>query len=245
MQTEPPHDHIGKDVSEFWNRYLQYPELQLLLESACKLLERHHLNKTRVVRGLLPANAIWLWGEGKAPVIETLEEQFGLQGSLISAVDLLKGIGTYGGLDIINVEGATGYLDTNYAGKANGALNALSEQDFVFVHVEAPDEAGHQGSITDKIRAIEDFDAKIVKPIFEGMLNRADRPDFRLVVCMDHYTPISIRTHTDVPVPVLLYDSRQTKIGSGLTYTEANGEKSDTLLKGGRAFFSKLLQKKE
>jgi 2,3-bisphosphoglycerate-independent phosphoglycerate mutase len=243
LKTVPPHDYIGQDVTEFWKRYQQYPELQLLLESACKLLENHQINKQRIERGLLSANGIWLWGEGKAPTIPTIKEQFGLQGSLISAVDLLKGIGSYGGLEIINVEGATGNLDTNYAGKAAAALQALAEQDFVLVHVEAPDEAGHQGSVRDKVRAIEDFDSKIVKPILEGLQSMKGSPDFRLVVCMDHYTPISIRTHLDKPVPVLLYDSRQQGSESGLSYSEANGEKSNTLLSSGRNFFNKLLQK--
>jgi len=243
LETVPPHDYIGQDVSEFWKHYLQFPELKLLLESACKLLENHQVNNQRTERGLLAANGIWLWGEGKAPTIPTIKEEFGLNGSLISAVDLLKGIGSYGGLDIINVEGATGYLDTNYAGKAAAALKALAKQDFVFVHLEAPDEAGHQGNVRDKVRAIEDFDSKIVKPIFEGLQSMEGAPDFRLVVCMDHFTPISIRTHSDKPVPVLLYDSRQQKAESGLSYSEANGEKSNTLLSSGREFFYKLLQK--
>jgi 2,3-bisphosphoglycerate-independent phosphoglycerate mutase len=242
LQTVPPHDHIGQDVSEYWKRYLQFPALHLLLESACKLLENHPINGHRTEKGLPAANAIWLWGEGKAPVMPTLEERFGLKGSLISAVDLLKGIGVYGGLDIIKVEGATGYLDTNYAGKAAAALAAAADQDFVFVHVEAPDEAGHQGSIADKIRAIEDFDSQIVKPVFEGLKAMAGNPEFRLVVCMDHLTPISIRTHSALPVPVLIYDSRKQEKKSGLTYSERNGEKTGTLLSGGGEFFNKLLQ---
>ena len=243
LETAPPHDYIGQDVSEFWDRYLQYPELQLMLESARKFLENHQINKQRIERGLLPANGIWLWGEGKAPTIPTIKEQFGLEGSLISAVDLLKGIGSYGGLGIINVEGATGDLDTNYAGKATAALKALEEQDFVFVHLEAPDEAGHQGNVRDKVRAIENFDSKIVKPIFEGMQSMEPTPDFRLVVCMDHFTPISIRTHSGNPVPVMLYDSGQKGPESGLSYSETNGEKSKTFLSSGREFFNKLLQK--
>jgi 2,3-bisphosphoglycerate-independent phosphoglycerate mutase len=243
LKTVPPHDYIGKDVSEFRERYLQYPELQLLLKGAGRLLAEHKVNKQRIERGLPAANGIWLWGEGKAPTIPTIKEQFGLQGSLISAVDLLKGIGSYGGLDIINVEGATGDLHTNYAGKAAAALKTLAEQDFVFVHVEAPDEAGHQGSLRDKVQAIEDFDSKIVKPIFEGLQSMEAGTDFRLVVCMDHFTPISTRTHSANPVPVLLYDSRQKEPASGLSYSEANGEKSDTVLNGGKAFFNKMLER--
>ena len=173
----------------------------------------------------------------------TIETQFGLQGSMISAVDLLKGIAVYGGLDVINVEGATGYLDTNYAGKAAAALEALAHKDLVFVHVEAPDEAGHQGSIPDKIQAIEDFDSRIVKPIFEGLQSMKDSPDFRLVICMDHFTPISLRTHSEHPVPVILYDSRQQGHKSGLDFSEKNGEKTGSLLTGGLEFFNKLLQR--
>ena len=245
LVTVPPHDYIGKNVAEYWQRYLQYPELQLMLESACRFLENHHVNKQRLQKGQPAANSIWLWGEGRAPTMPTLEAQYGLKGSLISAVDLLKGIGAYGGLDIINVTGATGYLDTNYAGKAAAALEALARQDFVFVHVEAPDEAGHKGSIPEKIRAIEDFDSKIVKPVFEGLQALENRPDFRLVVCMDHLTPISIRTHSDQPVPVLLYDSRQKGVQSGLPYSEKNAEKTGILLSGGRDFFNKMLQREK
>ena len=243
LVTAPPHDYIGRNVAEYWQHYLQYQELELLLESACRLLENHPVNTQRLQRGQLAANAIWLWGEGKAPTMPTIEAQFGLKGSLISAVDLLKGIGVYGGLDIINIEGATGYLDTNYAGKAAAALEALDHKDFVFVHVEAPDEAGHKGSIPEKIRAIEDFDSKIVKPIFAGLQSMENRPDFRLVVCMDHLTPISIRTHSDQPVPVLLYDSRQEGTQSGLPYSEKNAEKTGIILTSGRDFFNKLLQR--
>jgi 2,3-bisphosphoglycerate-independent phosphoglycerate mutase len=244
LETEPPHDHIGKDVTRFWNRYLEYPHLKTLMEKARSLLESHEINKSRVSRNQPPANSIWLWGEGKAPIIPTIQELFGIKGSLISAVDLLKGIGVYGGLQIINVEGATGYLDTNYAGKAQAALDSLQDNDFVFVHVEAPDEAGHQGSIKDKLQAIEDFDQKIVKPVFEGM-QQPGKPDFRLVICMDHLTPISIRTHTGQPVPVLLYDSRLNGPQSGFFYNEKNGELSDILLSDGKQFFDKLLQKEE
>jgi 2,3-bisphosphoglycerate-independent phosphoglycerate mutase len=245
LQTEPPHDHIGKDVAEYWNRYLEFPHLKTIMEKARLLLESHEINKNRVDRGQLPANSIWLWGEGKAPTMPTISELYNISGSLISAVDLLKGIGGYGGLEIIEVEGATGYLDTNYAGKAQAALDSLKEKDFVYVHVEAPDEAGHQGNIKDKLQAIEDFDQKIVKPIFDGMQQMAGSPDFRLVVCMDHLTPISIRTHADQPVPVLLYDSRQTGTQNGVSYTEDNGKLSKILLSDGKQFFNKLLQKNE
>jgi 2,3-bisphosphoglycerate-independent phosphoglycerate mutase len=243
LETVPPHDYIGKNVAAYWQRYMGYPELARMLLAACSFLEDHPVNRQRREKGLLAANAIWLWGEGKAPTMPTLEEQYRLRGSLISAVDLLKGIGAYAGLDIINVEGATGYLDTNYAGKAAAALEALQEGDLVFVHVEAPDEAGHKGSLDEKIRAIEDFDGKIVKPVFEGLQAMAPETDFRLVVCMDHLTPISTRTHSEEPVPVLIYDSSRQGPKSNLSFSEKNAEKAGSLLSGGSAFFNRLLQK--
>jgi len=160
-------------------------------------------------------------------------------GALISAVDLLKGLGVYAGLEIIEVEGATGYLDTNYAGKATAALEALKTKDLVFVHVEAPDEAGHQGSLKDKLQAIEDFDGKIVKPIFEALL--AGGYDFRLAVAMDHFTPLATRTHSADPVPVAIFDSRAVQTGSGLPYDEANAVMAGDLLPDGRQFFKRVL----
>lgn len=243
LDTVPPHDYIGKNVAAYWQRYMRYPELARLLEAARCFLEDHPVNRQRRKKGLLAANAIWLWGEGTAPTMPTLEEQYRLRGSLISAVDLLKGIGVYAGLEIINVKGATGYLDTNYAGKAAAALEALKDRDLVFVHVEAPDEAGHKGSLPEKIRAIEDFDGKIVKPVFKGLQAMTPETYFRLVVCMDHLTPISIRTHLDDPVPVLIYDSRQEGPKSNLSFSERNAEKTGILLSGGREFFLRLLQK--
>ncbi len=243
LVTVPPHDYIGKNVAAYWQRYLGYPDLARLLEASCGFLEKHPVNRQRREKGLLAANAIWLWGEGKAPTMPTMEENYQLRGSLISAVDLLKGIGVYAGLDIINVKGATGYLDTNYAGKAAAALEALQDGDMVFVHVEAPDEAGHKGSLPEKIRAIEDFDGKIVKPVFEGLQAMVSETDFRLVVCMDHLTPLSTRTHSDEPVPVFIYDSRQQGTKSNLSFSENNAEKTGILLSGGREFFNRLLQR--
>ena len=156
----------------------------------------------------------------------TLRQRFGISGSMISAVDLLKGLGVNAGLTVIDVPGATGYLDTNYQGKAEAALNALLTQDFVFVHVEAPDETGHQGLLQEKIRAIEDFDSRIVAPIIAGLRTRGE--DFRVAVTMDHFTPISLRTHSADPVPVFIYDSRETPPGSGLPFSEKIGSSADS-----------------
>lgn len=217
MEPVPPHDYIGKDVTPPFHRYFQDPNWKKLYEKSLQVLKSHPVNEERIRSGKKPANSIWLWGEGKLPQVSSYAEAFGLTGSMISAVDLLKGLGVVAGLSVINVEGATGYLDTNYAGKANAALDALSHQDFVFVHVEAPDEAGHQGLVPEKIQAIEDFDSKIVGPIIRG-LEEKDGP-FRVVVTMDHMTPISIQTHTSDPVPTLLYDSRKNS-GCGRNFSE-------------------------
>jgi 2,3-bisphosphoglycerate-independent phosphoglycerate mutase len=216
--TVPPHDHIEKDVTAYWQRYRAEPAWQKLLDKAGAVLADHPVNLARIRAGKNPATQIWLWGEGKMPSVPTLPERFGISGSMISAVDLLKGLGVVGGLSVINVPGATGYIDTNYEGKAQAACDALKSGDFVFVHLEAPDEAGHQGSLADKLTAIEDFDRRIVLPIVTDL--RARHEDFRVVVTMDHFTPLALRTHVSDPVPTLLYDSRQLTKGSGLPFSE-------------------------
>jgi len=244
LATVPPHDYTGRDVGPFRERYLAIPELAELLPRAEAILADHPVNRQRLAVGKNPANSIWLWGEGRPPVMETIPTRYGISGALISAVDLLKGLGVCAGLDIIRVEGATGYLDTNYQGKAEAALKALVDHDLVFVHVEAPDEAGHQGLLREKIRAIEDFDQRIVGPIHQGLARLPGRPDFRLVVAMDHFTPISLRTHTALPVPTLLFDSRKTGPGCGLTYTEKNGAENGSILENGEDFFRRLLERR-
>jgi 2,3-bisphosphoglycerate-independent phosphoglycerate mutase len=243
LETVPPHDHLGRDVTTHWRQYQKIPHLQELLDRAVPLLKEHAVNQSRVRNKQRPANALWLWGQGRSPSMPTIHARYGISGALISAVDLLKGIGVYGGLDIIPVPGATGYIDTNYRGKAEAALTALADRDFVFVHVEAPDETGHQGLIKEKIQAIEDFDYQIVRPIFEGLRNSSGIGDFRLVVAMDHYTPVATRTHASFPVPLILYDSRRENQGCGLTFTEKNAEAAPELLENGRIFFDRLLEK--
>jgi 2,3-bisphosphoglycerate-independent phosphoglycerate mutase len=238
LETVPPHDHTGRDVAAFWRRYLAVPGLAGIVEEAGRILADHPVNAARRRQGLNPANAIWLWGEGRTPAMATLRERYGLSGALISAVDLLKGIGTCAGLEIIKVEGATGYLDTNYQGKAEAALAAAARHDLVFVHVEAPDEAGHQGSLDNKIRAIEDFDSKIVQPIVDGLQST----EFRLALAMDHLTPLAIRTHAADPVPVVLYDSRRPLAGTG-RYSEKEGAAAGRLFADGRHFLDALLER--
>ena len=237
LATTPPHDHSGQEVADFWNGYLDHPVFGPLVRRAGEILAQHPVNQARVKAGKTPANAIWLWGEGQAPQLATLKERFGITGALISAVDLLKGIGVYAGMEVIEVPGATGYLDTNYQGKAQGAMEALTRHDLVFVHVEAPDEAGHQGLIAEKIQAIEDFDKKIVAPIVAGLAGT----DYRLVVTCDHFTPIRIKTHAGLPVPLIMFDSRQAGGGHGPAYTEDNAKAAGSPIPGGAEFLSLLL----
>lgn len=239
LETVPPHDYTGQDVACFWQRYLQIEHFKELLDEAQRVLARHPVNLQRLEEGKNPANAIWLWGEGKSPVMPSFHALYGKSGALISAVDLLKGIAVLTGLEVLQVEGATGYLDTNYGGKVEAALEALKKHDLVFVHVEAPDEASHQGLLAEKMQAIEDFDQKIVKPVFDG-LQAADEP-FRIIVAMDHYTPLAIKTHDRRPVPVLVFDSSWKKEHPQLHYTEAAAARHGNYLASGREMMELFL----
>lgn len=225
FSTVPPHDYIEKDITVHFAEYLEDPAWKTLVEKAGQVLAGHPVNLKRIKEGKNPANMIWLWGEGKMPSAPTLVARFGITGAMISAVDLLKGLGVVGGLSVIDVPGATGYIDTNYEGKALAAIDSLKTGNFVFVHLEAPDEAGHQGSLADKITAIEDFDARIVRPIFTHLSERGE--DFRMVVTMDHYTPLALRTHTRDSVPTLLYDTRHNRTGSGRNFNEREAAAHD------------------
>ena len=243
LATVPPHDWIEKDVTAHWQRYLADEKWRNLLLRVSSTLAAHPVNRQRIRDGKNPANAVWLWGEGKMPTAPTLQDRYHIRGSMISAVDLLKGLGVIAGLSVINVPGATGYLDTNYEGKAAAAITALaSGQDFVFVHLEAPDEAGHQGSASAKIQAIQDFDRRVVGPIISAL--RTAGTEFRVVVTMDHFTPISLRTHTSDPVPALLYDSRETQPKSGRRFTEKecllHDQQHKNSLSGAEMFMDKL-----
>nr|MBF0220611.1 cofactor-independent phosphoglycerate mutase [Desulfobulbaceae bacterium] len=237
LHTVPPHDFTDKDVTGQWQKYLQLEGFSELVQRATEILENHPVNQKRIADKKNPANAIWLWGEGKSPQMKSMKESYGVSGALISAVDLLKGIGVYAGMEVINVAGATGYLDTNYAGKAAAALEAVDRHDLVIVHVEAPDEAGHQGLLKEKIKAIEDFDKKIVGPIYEGLCGKYD---FSLAITTDHYTPLATKTHAAHPVPIIIYDSLEQKY-SDASYCEKSAEKSCRLLSNGEEFFNVLL----
>jgi len=203
LKLTPPHDILEKKITD----HLPHGEYgKMLLEMMVKsydLLKDHPVNKARIAKGLRPANSIWLWGEGRKPVIPEFQEKFGLKGSVISAVDLIKGIGICAGLKPVEVEGATGNIHTNFLGKAKAALQELeSGYDFVYVHIEAPDESGHRHEIENKVKSIELIDRDVVGTIIKGMENV---DDYRILILPDHPTPLSLRTHTAEPVPFIVY----------------------------------------
>ncbi len=241
LKTTPPHDISGKPVSEYLPAGAGQEEILRLMEESGNYLQNHRVNGNRRRDGKKPATSIWLWGQGKAPALEPLTRRFGIRGSVISAVDLMKGIGFYAGMEIVNVPGATGYLDTNYAGKAEYALREISRKDFVYVHVEAPDEAAHNGNLKDKIQAIEDFDGKIVGPILKG-LERFE--DFRLLVLPDHPTPIVLKTHSAEPVPFVLYTSADSgkSPAQGRSFDEKSALTTGLLIEHGHQLMEQLIR---
>ncbi|MCM8795621.1 MAG: cofactor-independent phosphoglycerate mutase [Candidatus Omnitrophica bacterium] len=198
LKCQPPHDIIGQNIQKNLPQGKNASVLIDLMQASRKLLENHEINLVRVDLKENPANMIWLWGQGEKPNMPRFQDKYGVSGSVISAVDLIKGLGKILGLEVIDVYGATGYYDTNYKGKAEAALAALEKKDFVFVHVEAPDEAGHNGDLREKITAIERFDQLVVGEILNAFKKSRD---FRILVLPDHATPIAVRTHTADAVP--------------------------------------------
>jgi 2,3-bisphosphoglycerate-independent phosphoglycerate mutase len=199
VQATPPHDISGQPVAPYLKK-LNLMALLELMERARPILAEHPLNRKRQAEGQRPANAIWLWGQGRAPQMPKLSERFGLSGVVVSAVDLVRGIGRYAGLEPLRVPGMTGWLNTNYEGKVAAALGSLRAGRLVYLHVEAPDEASHAGSLPDKLKAIEDFDRRVVGPVVSGL-----PPGARVLAVTDHYTPLSIKTHSTEPVPYALW----------------------------------------
>jgi 2,3-bisphosphoglycerate-independent phosphoglycerate mutase len=242
LATTPPHDISGEPAVPYAEVYGSEPVLLSFMEKASAILADHPVNRARKEAGRRCANAVWLWGQGRAPSMPTLKERAGLTGAMISAVDLLKGMGVYAGLEPIFVPGATGYLDTNYAGKVEAALKSLDAGDFVYVHIEAPDEAGHEGSLEKKVKAIEAFDREVVGPIVIGA-GRFDRVN--LLIVTDHLTPIHKRTHVSDPVPFLLVHDLNAPAGTrgldGARFTERSGHESDFRLNDGVELFNRLL----
>jgi 2,3-bisphosphoglycerate-independent phosphoglycerate mutase len=236
--TIPPHDVLEQNVASYLNHGSGDPIPDLITHS-WQLLKEHPVNRERKKRGVEAANSIWPWGQGTAPDLPSFQERYGLDGSVISAVDLLKGIGIYAGLVPIFVEGATGYIDTNYRGKVEAAMGSLEDSDFVFVHVEAPDEAGHHGDFREKIQAIENFDQKVVGPILDGLKNHQD---YRIMVVSDHFTPVVKRTHTREPAPFAWASKKELEAKCrGLSFSEVDAERSGRLFERGHELLDSFL----
>lgn len=237
----PPHDITDKPVRAFLPKGPQAQEYLDMMKRSAKLLRDHPINLARIAAGKRPANSVWFWGEGTKPRLENFESKFGKKGAVISAVDLVKGIGILAGMKVIDVEGATGNYDTNFTGKADAALAALLSggQDLVYVHMEAPDECGHQGDVAHKVYSIECIDKQVVKRIAEG-LRTANQP-FRMLICPDHPTPIAVRTHVSDPVPYLLYEEGKDNGNGAASYDEEQAKKTGILLEEGTQLMKKLL----
>lgn len=239
LSFTPPHDISSQSIEGYLPQGDGAAKLHELMNSSQMLLADHPVNNRRVAMGEVPANSIWLWGHGRKPTMETYQQRYGLTGAVISAVDLIRGIGVNAGLDIIKVPGATGYIDTNYQGKAEYAIEALKTRDFVYLHVEAPDEAAHGGLLKEKIEAIENFDRLVVGTICERI---DELGDCRILITPDHPTPVAKRTHTRDPVPFILYDSRTQFPSTVECYSEAQA-KSTGLTVPGHHLLDRLLER--
>ena len=238
QELVPAHDHLGEVIAP----YLPKNEmLRSMMERSFDILNNHPVNLARAARGKKKANSLWFWGAGTRPALTSFTEKTGLTGTMISAVDLLKGIAVGAGLDAPVIEGATGSLHTNYEGKVQAALDALLNkgQDFAYIHLEAPDEMGHQGLMQEKVQAIEYLDSRVVKPVVEAL--EAAGEDFRLYIVPDHATPLAIRTHNTDPVPYILYDSRR-QARKIARYTEKEAAATGIYEANGHNMMSRLLE---
>ncbi|MCM1053965.1 MAG: cofactor-independent phosphoglycerate mutase [Bacteroides sp.] len=235
----PPHDITGRKITDYLGVNKNGEELLDMMKRSYELLKDHPVNRRRAERGLRPANSIWLWGEGVRKDLTPFEEKYGLKGAMISAVDLLKGIGKFTGMRVIDVPGATGYIDTDFGGKAQAAVKALKEgSDLVYIHVEAPDECGHRFEVENKVRSIELIDELILGPV----LNAFEGENIRILICPDHPTPLALKTHTNAPVPYLIYDSRKEEKGVE-KFCEESAERTGNYVAVGHTLMERFLEK--
>jgi len=235
----PPHDITEKITGPYLPQGEGADTIRRLMLLSRDFLANHPVNRDRRNRGLRPATSIWLWGQGRAPRLHKITERFQIRGGMISAVDLLNGIGVYAGLEVLSVIGATGYTDTNYVGKAEKALSALRELDLVFIHVEAPDEMGHEGNLQGKIKAIEDFDEKVVGTVLRGI---SQFGEFRVAVLSDHPTPIRLRTHTADPSPIAtLFSLDGENQARGVAFGENEAKRSGNIISPGHRFMENFI----
>lgn len=240
-ELTPPHDISGRKITDYIPKGEYTDKLYDLMKKSYNLLKDHPVNKKRIENGHRPANSIWLWGEGQKPLLDSFEKKFGLKGAVISAVDLLKGIGICAGMETPEVEGATGYIDTNFTGKLNAAIDSLKNGcDFAYIHVEAPDECGHRGEQSNKIKAIEIIDEKILKPLVAELEKMGD---FAVMVLPDHPTPLSIRTHCSDPVPYMIYRSNDKKDSGVTVWDEESSKATGVYIENGHTLMNRFLNK--
>lgn len=236
----PPHDISDKKITDYLPKGDNADALLDMMKRSVDILKNHPVNKARIAAGKNPATSIWLWGEGSKPQLDTFKSKFGKKASVISAVDLIKGIAKLADMNSIDVEGATGNYDTNFDGKAQAALDALENgSDFVYIHMEAPDECGHQGNAANKKLSVELIDKKVVGFLREQL--SAKGIDYKMLIMPDHPTPIKLKTHVSDPVPYVIFDSTKTDGGSGLAYTEKNGEKTGVYVEKGYTLMEHFL----
>jgi 2,3-bisphosphoglycerate-independent phosphoglycerate mutase len=238
LDVAPPHDLTDGKIAQGWPRGAAAEKILGLMRKSVGLLADHPVNVRRRAQGKNPVNSVWLWGQGLRPGMKDFRDEYGLDGAMITAVDLLRGLAASIGFKIVDVPGATGYLDTNYEGKASAAVEALKDVDIVYLHVEAPDEAGHSGSVTDKITAIEDFDSRVVGPVLNGLKELGHH---RVLLMPDHATPLETKTHSGDPVPFAVYDSTSSD-GSGCTYDEASAASTGIHIENGYELMGKFLR---
>lgn len=240
----PPHDILGKKIGDYLPKGENSAFILDMMKKSYDLFKDHPVNKARVEKGLNPANTLWIWGQGTKPRLSPFIEKYGITGAAISAVDLIKGIAINAGLEPIEVEGATGTLNTNFEGKAQAAIEAFERGlDFVYVHLEGPDECSHQGDMEGKIQCLEDIDKRVLRPVVQYL--RESGEDFRILVVPDHRTPLAIRTHSSTPVPYVLYDSRQEQEANpDHAFNEVSGSKGGYFPSGHQmadAFFERTV----
>jgi 2,3-bisphosphoglycerate-independent phosphoglycerate mutase len=243
LRLTPPHDISDRQIGAYLPQGTGATLLLEMMQRSQAILNSHPVNQRRITRGLRPANSIWLWGQGKKPQIDSFTAKYRLEGTVISAVDLVKGLGILAGLEVVTVEGATGNVHTNFRGKAEAALGAFrAGRDFVFLHFEAPDEAGHRGELENKIMALEKIDSEVLGTILPE-LAKID-PDYRIMVLPDHPTPLALKTHTADPVPYLIYQSEAAtpKAGRNRPYDEATARESGILLEDGYRLMDRFIR---
>lgn len=238
LDMEPPHDHLGQKIGQYLP---DNPKFREMMKKSYDILNNHPLNVKRAAEGKNKANSLWFWGAGTKPSLQNFREKTGLNGTMISAVDLLKGIAVGAGMQVAQVEGATGSLDTNYVGKAQAAIDALlkDNQDFVYIHIEAPDEMGHQGNLHHKVQSIEEIDKNVIA-VVKKALDEAKEP-YRILVLPDHPTPICMRTHTSEPVPYVLFDSTKVE-DKNTVFSEKNAEATGNYLDEGYRLMDLLIK---